>query len=72
MYIYIDVYVYAYLYVYVYVYVHIYEHTLWITILLIIWILSGYINLGTSITALFTACFCHHYSNDESKSLHQW
>ena len=36
----------------------------------IIWILSRYINLGTSITATFTYCFCHHYSND--KSLYQW
>ena len=40
--------------------------------MLIIWILSAYINLGTSITATFTYCFCHHYSNDEYKSLYQW
>ena len=40
--------------------------------MLIIWILLGYINLGTSITVTFTYCFCHHYSNDEYKSLYQW
>ena len=38
--------------------------------MLIVWILSGYINLGTSITATFTYCFCHHSSNDEYKSLY--
>ena len=41
----------------------IYGHELRITSLLIIWILSGYINLGTSITATFTYCFCHHCTN---------
>ena len=38
--------------------------------MLIDWILSGYINLGNSITATFTYCFCHHSSNDEYKSLY--
>ena len=38
----------------------------------IIWLLSGFIKLGTSNTATFTYCSCYHYSNDKYKSLHQW
>ena len=34
--------------------------------------LSGYIDLGTSITATFIDCFCHYYSNDVCKLLYQW
>ena len=72
-----------YLYIYIYIYIlfvyifffheidfwRVYGHELRIAISFIIWILSRYINLGTSITAAFTYCFYHHYSND--KSLYQ-
>ena len=48
-----------------------YGHELRIRFSLMIWILVGYIYLGTGITATFTACYCHHYFNDKLKSLYQ-
>ena len=82
LFVFANLYLYIYLYIYIYIYIYIllvyifffhgidfwpvYGHELRITISFIIWILSRYINLETSITVAFTYCFYHHYSNDRS------